>query len=105
MSNLEYAAVLAACVAITLPLELLIGARVWRRPARLTRALLPPFVLFVAWDLWATAAGHWGFSHTLTTTWRLPFGVPVEELGFFVVVPVCGLLTLEAIRTLSRRRR
>src|SRR4051794_19948059 len=103
--SLQYVAVLGACLVLTLPLELLVGARVWRRPARLARALVVPFVLFVAWDVWATAAGHWRFSRTLTTSWRLPFGVPIEELAFFVVVPVCGLLTLEAVRTLSKRRR
>jgi len=105
MNNLQYVAVLGACVALTVPLELVVGARVWRRPRRLARALLVPFVLFVAWDFWAAAEGHWRFSRSLTTPWRLPFGVPVEELAFFVVVPVCGLLTLEAVRTLSRRRR
>lgn len=105
MGHLEYLTVLAACVLVTLPLELVVGARVWRRPRRLARAVMPPFVLFVAWDLWATWAGHWRFSDTLTTSWRLPFGMPIEELAFFIVVPVCGLLTLEAVRTLSRRRK
>ncbi len=41
---------------------------------------------------------------SLTTDLRLPYGVPIDEVLFFVVVPICGLLTLEAVRTLSRRR-
>ena len=31
------------------------------------------------------------------------FDVPVEELVFFVVIPICGLLTLEAVRSLLGR--
>jgi hypothetical protein len=29
----------------------------------------------------------------------LPFDFPIEELLFFVAIPVCGLLTFEAVRT------
>jgi lycopene beta-cyclase len=105
MSSLQYLTVLAICVALTLPLEVLFGARVWRRPCRLARAVGPPFLLFVAWDFYAAAAGHWRFSDTLATSWRLPFGVPIDELLFFVVVPVCGLLTLEAVRNQTGGRR
>jgi hypothetical protein len=37
----------------------------------------------------------------------LVFGIPIEELIFFIVVPICGLLTYEAvgqILSLLRRR-
>jgi hypothetical protein len=27
----------------------------------------------------------------------LIFGMPIEELVFFIVVPICGLLTYEAV--------
>jgi hypothetical protein len=33
---------------------------------------------------------------------RLPGGIPLEEVLFFVVVPICAILTLEAVR--ARRR-
>jgi lycopene cyclase domain-containing protein len=105
MRSLQYLAVLGLCLVATLPLEFVVGARVWRRPGRLVRALLPPLAVFLAWDFWAAAEGQWRFSQSLTTDLRLPFGVPVDEVLFFVVVPICGLLTLEAVRTLSRRRR
>ena len=37
---------------------------------------------------------------------RLGFDMPLEELVFFLVVPICGLLTYEAVgQLLSRRRR
>lgn len=105
MDRLQYVAVMAACVLITLPLEFFFGARVWRRWRRLVLALSPAFVVFVAWDLWATATGTWGFARRYTLGLQLPGGMAVEELLFFVVVPVCGLLTLETVRSMLGRRR
>ena len=83
---------------MTLPLEFVVGARVWRRPRRLAIALAPAFAVFVAWDLWASSTGTWGFDERYTIGVTLPGGMAVEELVFFLVVPICGLLTLEAVR-------
>jgi lycopene cyclase domain-containing protein len=96
----QYLAVMAGCLLITLPLEVVIGARVWRRPRRLLLALAPTVAVFTAWDLVAIARDHWGFVDRYVTGWELPGGLPVEEIVFFVVIPICGLLTLEAVRTL-----
>jgi hypothetical protein len=30
----------------------------------------------------------------------LPFSIPLEELLFFLVIPLCGLLTLNAVDTI-----
>lgn len=47
----------------------------------------------------------WSFSRRLTTGVEL-FGYrPVEELVFFLLVPICGILTFEAVRNLTDRRR
>lgn len=89
---------------ITLPLEFVFRARVWRRPGRLVRALLPTVVVFAAWDIWAVASGHWRFNRRYISGVTLPGKLPVEELLFFVIVPVCGLLTFEAVRNLLDRR-
>ncbi|HEX4867868.1 MAG TPA: lycopene cyclase domain-containing protein [Acidimicrobiales bacterium] len=103
MDRFQYVLLMGACVLITLPLELGFDARVWRRPRRLAAALLPALVLFVVWDLWATATGTWGFSEDYTIGVTLPGGMAVEELIFFTVIPVCGLLTLETVRGILRR--
>jgi lycopene cyclase domain-containing protein len=89
---------MAACLAITLPLEVVIGARVYRSPRRLVAALALPVVLFSLWDAVAISRGHWWFSPTYTTGWTLPGDVPVEEVVFFVAIPLCTLLTFEAVR-------
>ncbi|MBV9097368.1 MAG: lycopene cyclase domain-containing protein, partial [Frankiaceae bacterium] len=42
----------------------------------------------------AIHAGHWRYRHLL----GLRIGnVPVEEIAFFLVVPACSILTLEAV--------
>jgi lycopene cyclase domain-containing protein len=104
MDRLQYLALMGLCLLITLPLELLIGARVWRAPARLVRALVPAFGLFVVWDVWATSTGTWDFNPAYTVGITLPGGMAIEELAFFTVIPICGLLTLEAVRRILRTR-
>ncbi len=101
----QYLLLMAGCVAVTLPLEFALRARVYRRPVRLLAALVPVVALFVAWDVLGIVRGHWTYSAQYTTGVLLPFRVPLEELVFFVVVPVCGLLTFEAVGTVLERAR
>jgi lycopene cyclase domain-containing protein len=97
--HLAYAAVLAFCLLGTLPLELWLGVRVYRRWQRLLLTLLPVVAVFVAWDLYAIAHDHWSFDGAQTVGVQLPGGLPLEELLFFVVVPTCAVLAYEAVRT------
>ena len=103
MDRFQYLALLAGCLVITLPLELVLGARVWRQPRRLLAALVPVAVVFSAYDVVAIAGDWWGYSPTYTTGWELPGDYPVEELAFFLVIPVCSILTLEGVRAVLRR--
>lgn len=100
MRQLTYLAVLAGCLLGTLPLELALRVRVYARWPRLLAALAPGLVLGVAWDEYAVRHGHWHFDHRYLTGLNLA-GLPVEEVLFFVVIPTCAVLTLEAVR---RRR-
>lgn len=99
--ELQYLALMGGCLLVTLPLELVVGARVWRRPRRLVLALVPTVVIFVAWDVIAIAREQWRFADRYVTGIELPGALPIEELAFFVVIPICGLLTLEAVRRLT----
>ena len=99
MRHLAYVGVLALCLVGTLPLELWLGVRVYRRPRRLLLTLLPVLVVFVVWDLYAVHAGHWTFDPAQTLGWTLPGGLPIEEVLFFLVVPICSVLAFEAVRT------
>ena len=55
MRHLTYLALLAGCLVVTAPLELLLRGRVYARWRRLLLALLPEFVVFVAWVLYGVA--------------------------------------------------
>ncbi len=96
MNQGHYLLAMAACLVITLPLELVLGARVWRRPRQVALALIPVVVVFVIWDLWGIAQGHWFYADEFITGIHLG-PMPLEELVFFIVVPICGLLTYEAV--------
>lgn len=96
MDALRYLLILAACVAVTLPLEPVLGARVYRQPRRLLATLVPVVAVFALWDLVAVARGHWWFSPRYTTGVTLA-GLPLEEWLFFLVVPLCALLTFEVL--------
>ncbi|MEH1126656.1 lycopene cyclase domain-containing protein [Micromonospora sp. CPCC 206061] len=102
MRHLTYLAVLAGCLGAALWLEPVLRVGVLRQWRRLLLTLLPVVVIFVAWDLAAIAAGHWTFDPAQTTGVVLPGGLPVDELLFFVVVPVCAVLGFEAVRKVLR---
>ena len=101
MEQLTYLGLLAGCLVVTAPLELLLRVRVYARWRRFLVAIVPEFSVFVVWVLYAIAQGHWDYSDVYTTGVRLPGGIPVEEVLFFLVVPVCAVLALEAVRKVT----
>ena len=104
MGHEQYLLLMAACVVITLPLEFVVGARVYRSPRRLLIAVLPTFVAFTLWDLAGIVRGHWTYDDRYVTGLRLGV-IPVEELVFFLVIPLCGVLTFEAVGKIIRLAR
>ncbi|MBP7972238.1 MAG: lycopene cyclase domain-containing protein [Candidatus Nanopelagicales bacterium] len=101
MAHLAYLSVLAGCLVGTAWLEIALRTRVYRRWLRLLLTVLPVVVIFSAWDLYAIASDHWDFDPRLTTTVLLPGGLPLDEVLFFVVIPICAVLTLEAVRSVK----
>ncbi len=95
--HLQYLALMAACVVVTLPLELVLGARVYRQARRAAIAIVPVALVFSAWDVVAIARNEWSFVGDYVTGVRLG-SLPLEELVFFVTIPVCTLLTFEAVQ-------
>jgi lycopene cyclase domain-containing protein len=104
VSHLVYLGVLLGCLAGALWLEPILKVGVLRRWRRLLWTLLPVVVVFTAWDLAAIHAGHWTFDRRQITGVLLPGRLPLEELLFFVVVPVCAVLGFEAVRKVLERR-
>jgi lycopene cyclase domain-containing protein len=99
MDRWQYLVVLAACLAITAPLEIF-GAGVYRQCWRTARAVLPVALVFAVWDAVAIAAHIWTYNPRYISGLELPGSMPVEELLFFIVIPVCGLLTYSAVDTI-----
>ena len=102
MSHLAYLAILAGCLLCVAPLAVYVRREVLGRPARLGLTLLVTFVVFAGWDVYAIHAGHWTFAAATTTGLRLPGRLPLEEALFFLVIPVCIILTFETVRRILR---
>src|SRR6476469_774063 len=99
MDHWQYLIVLGACLLITAPLELF-GEGIYRRARRAAFAVLPVAAVFVVWDAVAIAAKIWTYNPRYLTGIRLPADIPIEELLFFIVIPLCGLFTYNAVDTM-----
>ena len=99
----SYAVMLAVVLIGTLPLHRHYQLNTLRQPLRLIGAIVPVAVVFIIWDVVATAAGHWQFdpAQTFPARW---WGLPLEEYAFFVVIPLAGILTFEAVAVVRARR-
>ncbi|WP_019877430.1 lycopene cyclase domain-containing protein [Sporichthya polymorpha] len=103
MRALSYLAMLLGCLALTVPLEWLVGARVLAQGRRLALTLLLAGTPFLLWDLWAVSRDHWSFDADQTLGLEVPGGLPVEEVAFFVVIPLAVVFSFEAVRAVRRR--
>ena len=104
MRHLTYLGVLAACLACALWLEPVLRVGVSRRWRRLLPTLAPVVAVFVVWDVVAIVAGQWSYDPGQLVGITLAGRLPLEELLFFVVVPLCAVLGFEAVRKVSGRR-
>jgi lycopene cyclase domain-containing protein len=97
VKQLSYAAMLVGVLVAVLPLERALGTRVLARPRRLAAALVCAGAPFLCWDLYATSRGHWTFDAAQTLPPRVA-GLPLEEVAFFVVIPLAVVFAFEAVR-------
>jgi lycopene cyclase domain-containing protein len=96
-----YLLVLLGALVVTLPLELVLHVGVYAQWRRLAGVLAPIVVLFCAWDLFAIHRRMWFYDQRYLVGIDLPGTLPIEELLFFLVIPICAVLTYESV--LSRR--
>jgi len=99
----SYVVMLAFCLLGTLPLVRVFRLQVLRQPRRLLLTIVVAGTPFLVWDLYATSKGHWRFDAAQTLPWRVA-GLPLEEIAFFVVIPLVTVLTYEAVREMRGRR-
>lgn len=102
MSKFSYIGVLVFILFGTIWLEIIMQARVLRKIKRLVLTLIPVVILFVLWDYYAIINDHWFFDENKTTGIILIGFLPLEELLFFITVPIAALLSFEAVRSVKR---
>jgi lycopene cyclase domain-containing protein len=102
VSHLAYVAVLGFILIGTGWLEVVLRTRVYSKWRRLLLSVVPVVIVFSLWDLYAIAANHWTFDWSHVTGVVFVGGLPLDEVLFFIVVPLAAILTLEAVRSVKR---
>lgn len=100
-SNLAYVGVLVFVLVGSLWLEVVLRTRVFARLPRLLLVLAVVIWPFLLWDAYAIAQGHWFFDTDRITGIYLPADIPLDELLFFLVIPIASILTIEAVRSVK----
>jgi lycopene beta-cyclase len=99
----EYMIVLAATVFFPLILSGDRNLGLYRRRRAMIASIATVVVVFGAWDVIATARGHWSFNPVYVLGPSL-LGLPIEEWLFFVVVPFVTIFTWESVKYFAARR-
>lgn len=105
MLKFSYFAMLTFTLVGSIWLEIFLKVGVIRRIKRVALSILPTAIIFLIWDYYAVANGHWWFDKNQVVGIFGPSGIPIEEFLFFFVVPLAALLTIEAVRTQRRHWR
>jgi lycopene cyclase domain-containing protein len=96
-----YMAMLAFTVCGSFWLEIILKTSVLRRWKRALLSILPISTLFLIWDAYAIAQGHWFFNRDRMLGIYGPFDIPLEEFLFFIIVPMAAILTIEGVTTVK----
>lgn len=99
MSKFAYVSVLLGCLAGTAWLEFFLRTKVYRRAIRLLLTVTPVVFVFSVWDAYAIAQGHWTFDSRFVTGVTTVANIPLDEILFFIVIPICAILSFEAVRS------
>jgi len=83
-------------------LEVIFKVGVLRRIKRAALSILPVVAIFLTWDYYAVDSGHWFFDKEQVVGIYGPSGIPIEEFLFFIIVPLAGLMTIEAVRAVKK---
>lgn len=98
-----YALVMAVSIAVPLALSFEPKIKFYRKFYALFPALLITGLLFLCWDVVAVERGDWRFDTRFLLGPRL-WGIPVEEVLFFLIIPYCCLFIYEVVCHFHRDR-
>ena len=102
MLKFGYVAMLTFTVVGSFWLELVLKIRVLKRIKRALMSIIPVAILFLIWDAYAVASGHWKFDPDQVLGIYGPFGIPLEEYLFFLIVPMAAIMTIEGVRSVKK---
>lgn len=100
-ASLSYVGVLVFVLVGSMWLEIFLRTHVlarWRRLLLVMGLVIWPFLM---WDAYAIAQSHWWFDTSRILGIYLPGEIPLDELLFFLVIPLASILTLEAVRSVK----
>lgn len=98
---MSYVGVLVFVLVGSLWLEIFLRTHVLARWRRLLLVMIVVVWPFLLWDAYAIAESHWWFDTSRILGIYLPARIPLEELLFFLVIPLASILTLEAVRSVK----
>lgn len=101
LGHFSYVGVLVFVLVGSLWLEIFLRTRVFARPRRLLLTIIVVVWPFLLWDAYAISQGHWWFDESRILGVYLPGAIPLDELLFFMVIPLASVLTLEAVRSVK----
>lgn len=76
----------------------------YKYPLRLAAAIAFPFIIYIIWDVFAAARGHWSFNEKYISGLKI-INLPIEEILFFIIIPFCALFTWEVVKYFMRKNR
>jgi lycopene cyclase domain-containing protein len=101
VAKFGYMAMLAFTVFGSFWLEVVLKTGVLRRWKRALISILPVSTVFLVWDAYAISQGHWFFNRDRMIGIYGPYGIPLEEFLFFIIVPMAAILTIEGVTTVK----
>jgi lycopene cyclase domain-containing protein len=101
MTHLSYLAVIAFVALCAFGINLGFALRIGKRWRELLLTQFAIVIIYLSWDTWAIAKKNWFFdTHQIVNINVLP-KVPLEELLFFIVVPLTIILSYQALLKLT----
>ena len=105
MKHLGYLAMLLFTLFGSLWLEFIFHLGVLKQLKRLALTIIPVAIIFISWDVAATRLNDWGFDPRQTLDLKPLLKLPIEEIAFFLIVPLAAILTIEAVLYTRKRWR
>ncbi|CAB5241355.1 unannotated protein [freshwater metagenome] len=92
MEQFSYLAVLGVIAICAIGVNFAFALKIsqfWRTFLKVDLTIL---VIYVAWDVWAVSKGSWRFDPSQIIGIFIPGHLPIEELLFFILVPLMTVL-------------